>query len=109
VENIYSSLEKAVEALERVRALHKGNLGGTYCFECDMEFPCDTSRALDGDKYDKTPQKFFCEECGCDENHYEAIERVREILKGWAPDISSTTEQSYYDQIVKALVVVNEQ
>ena len=83
MENIYSSLEKAVEALERVRALHKGNLGGTYCFECDMEFPCDTSRALDEDKYDKTPQKFFCEECGCDENHYEAIERVRELSVKW--------------------------
>jgi hypothetical protein len=48
-------------------------------------------------------KKYLCHECGCDEKHYDAIQSVREILKEWAPDISSTTEQSYYDQIIKAL------
>lgn len=83
MEEKYSSLDKALEALERVRQLHKGNLGGTYCFECDMEFPCDTNKALNGREYDETPQKFFCKECGCDENHYEAIERVRDLSVEW--------------------------
>lgn len=25
--------------------------------------------------------KYLCDTCGCDENHYEAIERIREIHK----------------------------
>ena len=26
-------------------------------------------------------EKYLCPDCGCDENHYEAIERVRELHK----------------------------
>jgi hypothetical protein len=27
--------------------------------------------------------KYLCHECGCDENHYEALERVRELSVKW--------------------------
>ena len=37
-------------------------------------------------------------------NEYkQAIERVREILQEWYQDISNTTEEKYYERIVKAL------
>ena len=33
----------------------------------------------------------------------DTIDRVREVLQEWEQDISNTTEQKYYERIVKAL------
>lgn len=55
----WQALQRVLEAIARVRELHKPDENGRYCIECDPEscgcagfvyYPCPTIKALDGEQ-----------------------------------------------------------
>ncbi len=50
-------------------------------------------------------EKYLCHECGCDENHYDAIQRVRELAKELRekPAFVNYTAWACSEEIIKAL------
>lgn len=50
-------------------------------------------------------EKYLCHECGCDENHYDAIQRVRELAKELRekPAFVNYTAWACSEEINKAL------
>lgn len=51
-------------------------------------------------------EKYLCKECGCDENHYDSIERVRRVLPKWQHEAKESQCACYgdvIDDLIKAL------